>query len=79
MSDFLGINNFEIQVTEWIDDETDTHMIKFRYFYKDKNGLPMKRGLILRVSPQDLPLVPEAAEYPQYHLGYLIKLAEGGH
>lgn len=77
MSDFLGVSNFDIQVTEWVDDKTDAHMVKFRYFYEDKDGLPAKRGLILRVAPQDLPIVPEAEEYPQYYLGQLIKTAEG--
>lgn len=56
---------------------TDSQMVKLVYRYKNDDGLSEKRGVILKVRPEDLPIVPEAEKYPQYYLGYLVRLSDG--
>ena len=68
-----------IDIETWIDFFTDSQMVKLVYRYKNDDGLSEKRGVILKVRPENLPIVPEAEKYPQYYLGRLIESINGGY
>ena len=72
------MNRPEIEVSTWIDKKSDMEMVKLVCYCTNDKGLPEKRGVILRVSPEDLPIVLESYNYPEYFLGYLLIL-DGGH
>jgi hypothetical protein len=59
-------SNMEIKV--WTSEYTDEQMVKI--VTKDKN---IRRGIILRINPSDLPEIPGNWHYPQYILKYLLE------
>jgi hypothetical protein len=59
-------SNMEIKV--WTSEHTDEQMVKI--VTKDKN---IRRGIILRINPSDLPEIPGNWHYPQYVLKHLLE------